>query len=123
MSDPFPLRHCSVLLVGCMAHPCQCCCSILNPCFPLVISYSSSLLPFYVERYKLGDAFLHVSQPKALQLLENDTSRVDQEIERLEKIVDECEDEMKKLKVTLYGKFGNNISESRARPSESWKSH
>lgn len=61
-------------------------------------------------RYKLGDAFLHVSQPKALQLLEDDTRRVDEEIERLEKVVDECEEEMKKLKVVLYGKFGSNIS-------------
>lgn len=74
----------------------------LRTCFARAVS---------TDRYKLGDAFLHVSQPKALQLLEDDTRRVDEEIGRLESVVDECEEEMKKLKVVLYGKFGNNISE------------
>lgn len=43
--------------------------------------------------------------------MEKETSRLEEEIEALKSRVDECEEEMKKLKVVLYGKFGSNISE------------
>lgn len=66
-------------------------------------------------RYKLPDTFIHVKQSDALTLLERDTARIDEEIERLKQHIDESEEEMKRLKVLLYGKFGNNISEWRAR--------
>ncbi|CAO1618898.1 unnamed protein product [Parajaminaea phylloscopi] len=60
--------------------------------------------------YKLGDAFLSVPQPRALEYLERDSARLDREIETLQTTIEECEEEMKKLKVVLYGKFGNNIN-------------
>lgn len=61
--------------------------------------------------YKLSDSFIHIPQSRALEYLERDTKRVDEEIDQLKSTVDEYEEEMKKLKVLLYGKFGNNISE------------
>ncbi|CAO1613404.1 unnamed protein product [Sympodiomycopsis kandeliae] len=60
--------------------------------------------------YKLADSFIHIPQSKALELLERDTEKIDSEIESLKKDIDECEEGMKKLKVILYGKFGNNIN-------------
>lgn len=58
----------------------------------------------------MGDSFIHVPQPQALEFLERDSKRLDEEIEELKKTVDECEEGMEKLKVVLYGKFGNNIN-------------
>lgn len=54
---------------------------------------------------------MHLPQPKVISLLEKETAKLDEEIEALKATVDECEEEMKKLKVVLYGKFGSNISE------------
>ncbi|PWN30744.1 Prefoldin, subunit 4 [Jaminaea rosea] len=60
--------------------------------------------------YKMGDSFIHILQPQALEFLERDSKRLDTDIEELKKTVDECEEGMEKLKVVLYGKFGNNIN-------------
>ena len=61
--------------------------------------------------YKLADSFISIPQPQALEFLERDTKKIDAEIEKLKATVDECQEEMEKLKVILYGKFGSNISE------------
>ncbi|KAK0528053.1 hypothetical protein OC834_004192 [Tilletia horrida] len=58
--------------------------------------------------YKIGDAFVSVLQPRALELLEADTARLDQDISKLKDIVDDCEREMDKLKIDLYAKFGKS---------------
>ncbi|PWN22159.1 Prefoldin, subunit 4 [Microstroma glucosiphilum] len=60
--------------------------------------------------YKIADSFVHLPQPKVISLLEKETTKLDEEIEALKARVDECEEEMKKLKVVLYGKFGSNIN-------------
>ncbi|KAF9264172.1 Prefoldin, subunit 4 [Marasmius fiardii PR-910] len=60
--------------------------------------------------YKIGEAFLHMSQPKALKHLEQDQSDIDSRLSSLSDQADECEKEMKQLKVTLYAKFGNAIN-------------
>ena len=65
----------------------------------------STLIPF-----KIGDAFAHVTFEKAIELLEKEQKRLQAEIERLETQSQSGEDEMKKLKVDLYAKFGSNIS-------------
>jgi prefoldin subunit 4 len=65
----------------------------------------SNLIPF-----KIGDAFAHVTFEKAIELLEKEQNRLQSEIERLETQSQSGEDEMKKLKVDLYAKFGSNIS-------------
>lgn len=59
----------------------------------------------------MGDAFISVPQARALELLERDTAALDAEIERLKGNADQCEVGMKDLKVSLYAKFGQNISE------------
>jgi hypothetical protein len=76
-------------------------------------SLSCSLSPPSSHSYKIADSFISLPQPRVLSLLEKETSRLDEEIEALKSRVDECEEEMKKLKVVLYGKFGSNISESK----------
>ncbi|PWN32638.1 putative GIM3-Gim complex component [Meira miltonrushii] len=65
----------------------------------------SNLIPF-----KIGDAFAHVTFEKATELLEKEQKRLQAEIERLETQSQLGEDEMKKLKVDLYAKFGSNIN-------------
>ena len=49
-------------------------------------------------------------QEEALAQLEQDTKEADDELERLQLVMDECETGMKELKVKLYAKFGSNIS-------------
>ncbi|KAE8212375.1 hypothetical protein CF319_g6737 [Tilletia indica] len=58
--------------------------------------------------YKIGDTFVSVRQARALELLESDTARLDADINKLKAIVDGCEEEMNKLKVDLYAKFGKS---------------
>ncbi|KAE8257713.1 hypothetical protein A4X13_0g2187 [Tilletia indica] len=58
--------------------------------------------------YKIGDTFVFVRQARALELLESDTARLDADINKLKAIVDGCEEEMNKLKVDLYAKFGKS---------------
>ncbi|KAK0553625.1 hypothetical protein OC846_000501 [Tilletia horrida] len=58
--------------------------------------------------YKIGDAFVSVLQPRALELLEADSSRLDTEIRKYQAIVDSCAEEMDKLKIDLYAKFGKS---------------
>ncbi|KAG7098463.1 hypothetical protein E1B28_000409 [Marasmius oreades] len=60
--------------------------------------------------YKIGEAFLHMSHTKALGRLEQDQSEIDSRVSSLSDQADECEKEMKQLKVTLYAKFGKAIN-------------
>lgn len=64
--------------------------------------------------YKVGGSagFVQVKQPTAIELIEKDKDEIEKEIEKLEAEADACNEGMKKLKVELYAKFGNNISES-----------
>ncbi|KAI9257895.1 Prefoldin subunit-domain-containing protein [Sporodiniella umbellata] len=50
-------------------------------------------------RYKVGDAFIHVSATEATERIERDSERYGLQIE-----------EMEELKKSLYGKFGNAIN-------------
>lgn len=61
--------------------------------------------------YKIGDAFIYVPGAEALTLVERDTERVEAELQRLAQQQEEAQKEMDKLKVALYAKFGDNISE------------
>ncbi|KAI0049955.1 Prefoldin, subunit 4, partial [Auriscalpium vulgare] len=60
--------------------------------------------------YKVGEAFLHLSHPRAVRRLTKDTAAVDQEIATLVGRSEACEEEMKQLKVALYAKFGSAIN-------------
>ncbi|KAJ7772727.1 Prefoldin subunit-domain-containing protein [Mycena maculata] len=60
--------------------------------------------------YKVGEAFLHMPLPRALKRLEKDQTDIDAQVSTLSSSVEECEKEMKELKVTLYAKFGRAIN-------------
>ncbi|UZJ54272.1 hypothetical protein CBS101457_003592 [Exobasidium rhododendri] len=60
--------------------------------------------------FKVGDAFVYVTLEKGISLLDEERSRLKEEIDEWEKQVDECETGMKALKVELYAKFGSNIN-------------
>lgn len=53
---------------------------------------------------------MNLPQNEAIAQLEKDMQRVNDEVERLQMRMDECEKDMQQLKVTLYARFGNNIS-------------
>jgi prefoldin subunit 4 len=63
-----------------------------------------------MHRYKVGETFIHMPQPKAVSRLEKDTKILDSKIADLDKKVAECAKEMGELKVELYAKFGRNIN-------------
>ncbi|KAH8995751.1 Prefoldin subunit 4 [Lactarius akahatsu] len=60
--------------------------------------------------YKVGEAFLHLPHHRAMKRLERDQAHVDEEIAKLTGVVDQCEQDMKALKVELYGRFGSAIN-------------
>ncbi|KAN0132082.1 Prefoldin beta-like protein [Lactarius tabidus] len=60
--------------------------------------------------YKVGEAFLHLPHPRAMKRLEKDQAQVDEEIAKLTEVVDQCEVDMKALKVELYARFGSAIN-------------
>ena len=60
--------------------------------------------------YKVGEAFLHMPQSRALKRLEQDQTSIDGKVATLALQADECEVQMKGLKVILYAKFGKAIN-------------
>lgn len=51
-----------------------------------------------------------MSQPRALKRLEKDQASVDSRVSVLAAQAEECETQMKQLKVALYSKFGKAIN-------------
>ena len=49
-------------------------------------------------------------QPRALKRLAKDQDALDAELSKLSGVVEQCETEMKALKVVLYAKFGKAIN-------------
>jgi len=60
--------------------------------------------------YKIGETFLHIPQPRALKRLDQDQASIDEKVVTLALQADECEVQMKDLKVVLYAKFGKAIN-------------
>ncbi|KAG5643380.1 hypothetical protein DXG03_000994 [Asterophora parasitica] len=60
--------------------------------------------------YRVGETFLHMPLPRALKRLEKDQSEIDERISTLAVSAEECESQMKELKVALYAKFGSAIN-------------
>ncbi|CAE6415283.1 unnamed protein product [Rhizoctonia solani] len=60
--------------------------------------------------YKIGEAFFHISLKRAQMLLQKDQESIDSEINGLQGKIDQCQQEMKDLKVALYAKFGKQIN-------------
>ena len=63
-----------------------------------------------INSYKVGEAFIHLPYHRAVKRLESDQAQVDGEIAKLTGVVDQCERDMKALKVALYARFGNAIN-------------
>lgn len=68
------------------------------------------LFAVHAFRYRVGEAFVHIPQPRALKRLEKEQKDLDSELEKLAGVVAQCEKEMKELKVLLYAKFGKAIN-------------
>ncbi|KAI0084906.1 Prefoldin beta-like protein [Irpex rosettiformis] len=60
--------------------------------------------------YRVGEAYVHLPHPRALKRLEKDQSVLEKELSKLKDQAEECEKEMKGLKVVLYAKFGKAIN-------------
>ncbi|KJA27575.1 hypothetical protein HYPSUDRAFT_51640 [Hypholoma sublateritium FD-334 SS-4] len=60
--------------------------------------------------YKVGEAFVHMPQSRALARLEKDQATVDAKVSSLAAQADDCENQMKDLKIKLYSKFGKAIN-------------
>jgi len=60
--------------------------------------------------YRIGEAFVHIPYYRAMKRLEKDQAIVDAKVADLAAQADECESEMKQLKVLLYAKFGKAIN-------------
>jgi prefoldin subunit 4 len=63
-----------------------------------------------LSRYRIGESFVLLPFNKAKKMLAGDQKAVNKEIDRIQNQLDEHADEMKQLKVTLYGKFGTQIN-------------
>lgn len=61
-------------------------------------------------RYKIGEAFVHLRLPEALQRLEKDLAAVQSERSTLSASAEDCQTQMRELKTVLYAKFGSAIN-------------
>ena len=61
-------------------------------------------------RYRIGEAFIHMPHPRAVKRLEKDLAALNAELEKCISSAEECEKQMKELKVILYAKFGRAIN-------------
>jgi len=62
------------------------------------------------NRYRVGEAFVHLPLEKAQERLASDQERVQAELTRLQDAADECKTVMQDLKLHLYSKFGSSIN-------------
>ncbi|KAJ3999307.1 Prefoldin subunit 4 [Lentinula boryana] len=60
--------------------------------------------------YRIGETYLHMPLHRALERLEQDQADLDARFSKLLQSSQQCETEMKQLKVTLYAKFGSAIN-------------
>lgn len=80
---------------------------------PVLYAYLREHFPsclISIKSYKVGEAFLHLPHHRAMKRLESDHAQVDGEIAKLSEAVDQCERDMKALKVALYARFGSAIN-------------
>jgi len=65
---------------------------------------------FFLNRYKVGDAYFHVPHPQAMEMLGVAAAKVEADVEDLEAKLDSIRDEMTELKIELYARFGKSIN-------------
>lgn len=65
---------------------------------------------YYSHRYKIGDAFFHVSLEQAQEMLATSNAKIEEDVSALEDKLSTIQDEMTQLKVELYARFGRSIN-------------
>ncbi|KAI9062825.1 hypothetical protein FKP32DRAFT_1676746 [Trametes sanguinea] len=60
--------------------------------------------------YRIGEAFIHMPHARAVKRLERDLAALNAELEKQTSNAEDCEKQMKELKVILYAKFGRAIN-------------
>ncbi|KZW00206.1 Prefoldin, subunit 4 [Exidia glandulosa HHB12029] len=60
--------------------------------------------------FKIGETFVHLAVPAALERISQDQERLDAEIDALKERTAGYESDMKELKLRLYAKFGKQIN-------------
>lgn len=61
-------------------------------------------------QYKIGDSFVFLLQPSALERLQSDSEKIDAKLEKLKANIAEVNEGMEGLKKHLYAKFGSAIN-------------
>lgn len=61
-------------------------------------------------RYKVGDAFVHVSATEAIEKVEKESEKLGLGLEDVKQQIDVVQGKMEELKKELYAKFGNAIN-------------
>ncbi|KAJ5883493.1 uncharacterized protein N7473_010379 [Penicillium subrubescens] len=60
--------------------------------------------------YKIGDSFFQLPLADAQAMLETSTAQIDADVSKLEDSLGELREELQKLKVSLYARFGRSIN-------------
>lgn len=60
--------------------------------------------------YKIGDAFVALPVAEVQELLSQSSSRIDEEVTRIEESLSGVRDDMEQLKLDLYARFGRSIN-------------
>ena len=61
-------------------------------------------------RYKIGEAFVMLPLEEVQEMLTASSSRIDDEVSKVEDKLGDVREEMKELKVQLYARFGKSIN-------------
>jgi len=60
--------------------------------------------------YRVGEAYVHMPHSRAIKRLEKDQLNIERDLSKCKDQAEDCEKEMKSLKVILYAKFGKAIN-------------
>ncbi|KAJ9298127.1 hypothetical protein DTO271G3_3732 [Paecilomyces variotii] len=60
--------------------------------------------------YKIGDSFISLPLSEAQSLLATSTEQIEEDVSKLEESLGEIREELQKLKVALYARFGRSIN-------------
>ncbi len=82
------------------------------PCVPYPLPPRHTMPSWILisPRYKIGDAFFHVSLEQAQEMLATSNGRIEEAIMELEDKLGTIREEMTELKVELYARFGRTIN-------------
>jgi chaperonin cofactor prefoldin len=85
-------------------------CRELPPSVSSLAIASRDLIPSSGNRYKIGDSFFSLTLPEVQELVAASTSKIEEDVEKVEAKLNGLREEMSELKVALYGRFGRSIN-------------